>query len=404
MPQNNKSYLSRLDERFGFAEDLTYVSASNSTVTLADTNGQCRNFIDFMSAYGAVNFGHHNEYVERSMAEGADTVGRYYPAEAEHVANWLCARLGRESAGRVLFQVGGSHAVSAAIALAQQTRPGMVVAIRGGFHGLGIDSLAATSVQRTSAIQNTALLGALDPFIRYLDPGSFPDTWDDISCLLYEPIQGANGYVPLEPGWLRELEKEAVKTGVITIADEVQAGFYRHGTLSPARAIGLAPDIQLYSKSLTNGTFPLSAVVYDVRLEPERLQAFLAHTFQTSVMGYYAAKAVTNYIDSTPMREIVTSVNDVITPVANLLENEQIAHEVYVLGPSLSFRPSRLPAREAVQSALAQGVLIFAGGPNFERIRVAPPLTIPIDQLTMGLEALVDVLRAGNTSVQFDET
>jgi 4-aminobutyrate aminotransferase-like enzyme len=392
MTTNGISRLSRLDERFGIAQGLAYVSASNAVVRLVDDEGRARDYVDFMSAYGSVNFGHNNECIRAAVARNADTVGRFYPVEAEQVAVWLCQRLGREEGGRVLFQVGGSHAVGAAIALAQRERPGIVLAVQGSFHGLGVESLAASSIQHTSALQSTALLRGLDPFVRLLVPGAVPETWDGVSCLIYEPVQGANGYIPLDPDWLGELERQAASARVVTIADEVQAGFYRHGSLSPARAMGLSPDIQLFSKSLTNGTFPLAAVVYDARLEPRCRQAFLAHTFQTSAMGYYWAKAVADYIDTAPLRDMVDAVNAALVRFGALLDGSGAATDIHVTGPSLSFRPLSISAREVVVRAQTLGVLVFAGGAAFERIRVAPPLTVLSDQLEAGLKALAHVL------------
>lgn len=388
------SYLSRLDERFALWDNLTFVAAANATITLADARGRSRAYTDFMSAFGAVNFGHGNKHIETNLRGRADTVGVCLPDDAESVARWLCSRLGRESTSRVLFQVGGALAVSAAIALAQHARPGIVCTIRGGFHGLAVDSLAASSVQRLWALQDSALVGRLEPAILHIEPGMEVVNWDDVSCVIYEPVQGANGYVPLDFAWLRSLERAAVRAGVITIADEIQAGFYRHGELSPSQAAGLSPDIVLYSKSLTNGIFPLSAVVYDIRLEPSKAQPFLAHTFQTATLGYCAAKAVTEYVDHFPVEQMANSINASMKDTKDLLIKQGGIEDVFVTGPTLSFRPVTLAARDVIKAAMARGVIVAAGGAEFERVRVAPPLTIPREQLTRGLETLVDILRA----------
>lgn len=392
MATNGASRLSRLDERFALVDGFSYVSADNATVTLVGPDRQHREYTDLMSAYGAVNFGHHNEEISQCLKRGSDVVGRCYPSEAEQVASWLCSRLARKTDTRVLFQVGGSQAVTAGIALAQQLRPGKVASVLGGFHGLGTDTLAASSIQQRSAIQNTALAQKLKGYITVIEPGSIPEAWAEISCLIYEPIQGANGYIPLDPKWLAQLEASAASAGVVTISDEVQAGFYRHGTLSPSNAAGLKPDIQLFSKSLTNGMFPLSAVVYDIRLEPPRFEPFLAHTFQTATFSYYAADAVTRYIDSTPLDQLAASVSAILQSAVSSLVDNKLVTDVHVTGPSLSFRPTRLSAREVVRSAHDCQILVCAGGATFERIRVAPPLTIPLDQLSLSLTRLSELL------------
>lgn len=385
------SNISRLDERF--LDKFSYVTATNAKVRLADIHGREREYVDLMSAYGAVNFGHNNNQIrDAATRQTADTVGRFYPKEAEYVADWLCQQLERGETGRVLFQIGGSHAVGAAIAIAQRARPGIILSVEGSFHGLGLESLAATSIHRSSAIQNTPLLERVTPLVRHLHPGDFPDDWAEVSCFLYEPVQGANGYIPLDPAWLAELEHQAVAAGVATIADEIQSGFYRHGTLSPARSMNLSPDIHIFSKSLTNGAFPLSAVVYDLALEPKQHQPFLCHTFQTAAMGYFWAKAVVDYIDSTPVASMGSELSAELQRYAEVLDGAGLVNEVHVTGPSLSFRPLRATAQEVVKRALSAGLLVFAGGASFQRIRVAPPLTVPSVDLQNGLAILRDCL------------
>lgn len=389
--------LSRLDERYGLTDGLTLVSADNATLILEDQEGRQREYVDFVSAYGAVNFGHRNPEIDRCLALGSDIVGMCYPAQAGTFAAWLCERLDRPASGRVLFQVGGSFGVSTAIALAQHARPGRIAPIRGGFHGLGVDTLAITSVHRSLALQETPLTRQLDAHVATIEPGELPRSWDGISCLIYEPIQGANGYVPLDIEWLRELERDARAAGVVSIADEVQCGFFRHGVLSPSHTAGLRPDIVVYSKSITNGLYPLSAVVYDSRLEPSKQQAFLAHTFQTGSLGFQAASAVASYVDSAPLTELAAGIQRTFDKLAEQLRAEGSAEDVYVTGPSLSFRPTRITARDLVRRALARGLFTFVGGGGFDRVRIAPPLTVPADQLAYGTQILADVLAGGDT-------
>ncbi|HTX96954.1 MAG TPA: aminotransferase class III-fold pyridoxal phosphate-dependent enzyme [Mycobacterium sp.] len=383
------SALSRLDERVGLAAHLTYISADNATLVLVH-NGVPRRIIDFMSCYGAVNFGHRNPRFEKCLSDGSDTVGVCYPPEAEQVARWLCAKTGLGDEGRVLFQVGGSFAVSTAVSLALRRRPGKMLAVEGCFHGLGADTLALTSIQHNFALQYTQLPMSLNLQVVTLAVGQLPDSWHDISCLLFEPVQGANGYVPLDVHWLRLLVSAAKSAGVTVIADEVQAGFYRHGYLSPSFTWGLDPDVYLYSKSLTNGMFPLSAVVYRHSIEPHERHAFLAHTFQTATLGYRAAHAVTTYLDEVPVHEMVSAIETELNAAAHRLRTAAFADDIHVCGPSLSFRPRVVDARQLAADALSSGLLVFVGGSDFGRIRVAPPVTIPIPQLREGLAILFE--------------
>ena len=385
--------LSDLDESRALGEHWTCSRALNASLTLSRGDGTTEEFTDLCSSYGAVNFGHCNEDIRLPAQPGSDLVAGIYPPEAERFARWLTNALDVDDF-KVLFQVGGSFAVSTALSLALRNRPGKILAIEGGFHGLGLDALSATTAQRSMALQETPVRQSLASFVDVLTPGETDIDWSGISCLIFEPIQGARGYVPLDADWLHGLCAQAKAAGVTVIADEIQCGFYRFGDFSVARNMGLKPDILLFSKSMTNGLYPFSAVVYRQTLEVAIGEGVvLAHTFQTSAMGCYAACAVADYIDS---RDVEADCRRVAAPLAEAaahMEEAGWAREIYQIGPSLSFRPVK-NAGDLIKACFADRVLILGGGMDGERIRIAPPLTIGTEALRRALKILLSRLSA----------
>ncbi|MFF5216649.1 aminotransferase class III-fold pyridoxal phosphate-dependent enzyme [Micromonospora sp. NPDC000442] len=392
LDRETTSYLSRLDEGGVLPGRFLLVDAENATLRLADPAGRQRSCTDFMSAFAAVNFGHRNPAIVAAMRRPSDLAAPFQTADAELVARWLCRRLGGTADRRVLFQIGGSFAVSTALALARRHRPGRVLGVRGAFHGLGVDAAAVTTVQREFSLQDTGFVELLDTEVGHLTPGEVPEDWSGVSCVIYEPVQGANGYVPLDVDWLRRLSESARSAGVLLIADEIQCGFHRHGPFSPSTTAGLDPDVVLFSKSLTNGMYPLSAVVYKQHLERDAAAVYLAHTFQTGTMGPAAAIAVAAYLDSHDVAAMAAAVERPLRDLAGRLAAAGLADEVHVTGPALSFRPTERTSRAVVAAAFEAGVLVFAGGRHGERIRIAPPLTVPADQLRAGVDTLWNVL------------
>lgn len=389
------SLLSPLDESSLIDPGLRLVRAKNATLYLRDRHGVEHVRTDFTSAYAAVNFGHANPAIGRDLDARADLSAFFYPEDADAVADWLVRAVSPDAAAeprRVLFQIGGSFAVSTALALARANRPGRIAAVRGAFHGLGIDTQAVSSVQRDLALQG-GLAELLDAQVLRVDPdGPAPD-WEAVSCFLFEPVQGANGYRPLDPDWLAGLVESAREAGVVIVSDEIQAGFYRHGTFSPSTELGLDADILLFSKALTNGLYPLSAVVYKQRLEaPMAPGARLSHTFQTATLGYAVARDVTRYLETAPVDRLAARLQARFEETARVLADKAAAREIHVPGAALSFEPTLRPAREIVAAAFRDGVLAFSGGASGERIRVAPPLTIPEEQLDAGLRVLRDAV------------
>jgi acetylornithine/succinyldiaminopimelate/putrescine aminotransferase len=112
-----KRRLSDLDESRALGEHWTCSRALNANLTLSRSDGSTEEFTDLCSSYGAVNFGHCNEDIRLPAQPGCDLVAGIYPPEAERFARWLTNTLDL-SDFRVLFQVGGSFAVSTALSLA----------------------------------------------------------------------------------------------------------------------------------------------------------------------------------------------------------------------------------------------------------------------------------------------
>lgn len=391
---NQARRVSPLDESGLLSDRYTLANADNATLVLHDGSGNERVCTDLMAAYASVNFGHRNPDIDRALSGGSDLAALFSPAEAESVAEWLCSVVSDSASRRVLYQVGGSFAVSTALALARRRRPGRILAIEGAFHGLGQDALAATTVHRDLALQETGLSGLLQGQMGHLTPGTLPDNWDDVSALIYEPVQGANGYVPLDRSWLAVLESSARAAGVTVIADEIQCGFHRHGPLSVSAEAGLDPDIVLFGKSLTNGMYPLSAVVYRRSLEQgAAAPVYLSHTFQTGALGFAAAAHVAHYLATADVTGMCERVGSLLSAAAARWSADGLVRDVHVTGPTLSFAPAAVSGRDVVRAAFRRNVLIFTGGAEGERIRIAPPLTIPQAQLAAALDAVGDALR-----------
>lgn len=388
-PPGAVPHLSELDEGNLFGAGLVVTAADDARVAVVDASGYSRQCLDFMSAYGAVNFGH--RHVALRVEPQVDIVGSLYPPEAGLLADWLCRTLQLPD-HRVLFQVGGSFAASTAIAIAQLARPGKPACIAGAFHGLGVDTQTLAGVQAEFALQRSAWSDMGADAVLVIEPGTVPSSWDDISCLIFEPVQGANGYIPLDLEWLRFLTEAAQSAGVRVIADEIQSGYFRHGHLSVAVAHGMRPDVVLFSKSMTNGAYPLSAVVYAHDLVPESERSMrLSHTFQTGARGFASAWTLAKFIDASPVDSWCADTCDVLSRHIAAL-TQAGACDVHVTGPTLSFAmPTPAQARELVMAAFARGLLVFTGGPDGSRIRVAPPINIHHDDLDEGMTILIAV-------------
>ena len=344
------------------------LAAKNATLRLRAPTGHVYSFTDLTCAHGAVNFGHLNPAIDPFSSLTSDVATSFYPPSAVSYGEWLSRKL-RLDVHTVLYKVGGDAAVATAIELAQRARAGKILTIDGSRHS------------------RLAEAGQSDRQVVRIRPGSEFSAWEDISCLIYEPIQGANGYVPLPLPWLRGLSQAAQAAGVLAIADETQCGFFRFGRLSLAASEYLMPDICLFGNSMTNGIYPLFAVVCPESLasefpvEEERWD----HVFQTASMGFQAAEMVAGYVDSTDIEGMVAQIHSILSHAGERLAANPRLSSFHLAGPTLSLEVRDEGATKLVDACEQQGVLVSRGG---RRVRIAPPVTIPADQLTNALKVL----------------
>ncbi|GAU71074.1 putative aminotransferase [Streptomyces sp. NBRC 110611] len=235
-------------------------AASGSRVTLSDG----RSVLDFGSCAVAL-LGHRHPgvvaAVQRQLAVmPTSTRSLANPVSAEAAAV-LADYLGG-SLPKVAFGLNGADAVEISVKLARlASGRDRVLAVRGSYHGTTIGALALTH----NPLFRAGLRGCTVDVV-HIDPDD-PDAvrrecaQGPVAALIFEPVQGENGAVPLSPEVLRRWTLDAHAHGAFVIADEIQCGLRRCGERSVALAERLTVDAVLVGKPLGGGIVPLSAMV-----------------------------------------------------------------------------------------------------------------------------------------------
>ncbi len=231
-----------------------------------------RKYMDFLSAYSAVNQGHRHPKIIGALKDQADkltlTSRAFHNDMMGHFLEKLCDYTGFEMA---LPMNTGAEAVETAIKLARRwgvEKKGVengrqeIIVCEENFHG------------RTSTIVSFST----DPDARvnygpYM-PGFKIIPYNDTAALeaaitentvgfLVEPIQGEAGVDVPDEGYLKEVRRICSEKNVLFIADEVQTGFARTGRKFAVDHEDVRPDVMTLGKALGGGVFPVSAVVAD---------------------------------------------------------------------------------------------------------------------------------------------
>ena len=230
-------------------------------------------FIDFLAAYSAVNHGHNNQNVIHDFLAQANnlymTSRAFYNDKLGEAAELMCNIFKYD---KVLFMNGGVEAGESAVKIAR----------RWGYRVKGIPDNKAKIVFAKGNFwgRTTYACATSDDPSRYEGFGPFPKDchylveYNNIDALekllvedsticgvFLEPIQGENGVIIPDKGYLTKVSELCKKYNVLFIADEIQTGFGRAGHLLYCNEENVVPDLVCLGKSLSSGLYPISAVL-----------------------------------------------------------------------------------------------------------------------------------------------
>lgn len=245
---------------------LDVVLERGEGVHVYDVDG--RRYLDMMSAYSAVSFGHgHPRLVAALQAQAARlavTSRAFHTAPLGLFLERVCAVTRMD---RALPMNTGAEAVETAIKAARKwayrvkgVAPGQaeIVVAAGNFAGR-----TTTIVGFSSEPQYRDGFGPFTPGFRAVPYGDVaaleaaigPNT----AAFLVEPVQGEAGIVVPPRGYLRAVREACTRRGVLLICDEVQTGLGRTGAILACDHEGVRPDALTLGKALGGGLLPVSA-------------------------------------------------------------------------------------------------------------------------------------------------
>ncbi|MBI5027755.1 MAG: aminotransferase class III-fold pyridoxal phosphate-dependent enzyme, partial [Actinobacteria bacterium] len=249
---------------------LPVVVESGSGAWLTDVDGN--RYLDFLSAYSAVNFGHSNPDLVKVAVEQlgrvAITSRAVYSATYGPFIEALATLCGKQM---VLPMNTGVEAVESSLKLARKwgyevkgvpEDQANIIVMEGNFHGRTISVISFSDDDDATGSYGPFTPGFLK--VPYGDLDAIEAAIDEHTvAILVEPIQGEAGVITPPPGFLPGVREIATRRGVLMIADEIQSGLGRTGSTLYCQQVGVVPDLYLLGKALGGGVVPVSAVVGD---------------------------------------------------------------------------------------------------------------------------------------------
>ena len=186
------------------------------------------------------------------------------------------------------------------------------------------------------------------------------------------------------PGFLPALERWCRATGVLLVADEVQTGFARTGTMFACEHEGVVPDLVAMAKGIAGG-LPLGAVTGRAELMDSVHLGGLGGTFGGNPLACAAALASIELYETYDLAGAALAIEALMTPrLAALAARTRTIAEVRGRGAMLAVEivrpgtldPDPVEATRIARGCAAQGVLVLTCGTYGNVLRFLPPLVI----------------------------
>ena len=167
---------------------------------------------------------------------------------------------------KVFFTNSGTEAIEAAIKFSRaygHTRGGpeksRILALHNSFHGRTFGALSVTAQEKYKA-KFLPLLPEVQ-ILEEISPAALEMSMNDGVCaLIFEPIQGEGGIVPIPAEFAQKARELCSKYDALLVLDEIQCGLGRTGKHFAYQQLGITPDLVALAKPLGGG-YPMGAVL-----------------------------------------------------------------------------------------------------------------------------------------------
>ena len=364
------------------------------------TDAEGKRYLDLLSAYSALNFGHGHPAILAVAREQLDrltlTSRAYHNDRLGPFAAALAALCGKDL---VLPMNTGAEAVETGIKVARAwgyrvkgiaPDAAQIVVATGNFHG------------RTTTIvgfsDDPVARGPFGPFT----PGFVTVPFGDAAAIeaaltpataavLVEPIQGEAGVVIPPEGYLRDVRDICTRHGVLLIADEIQSGLGRVGETFACDREDVVPDVYLLGKALGGGILPLSAVVADRDVLGVIEPGEHGSTFGGNPLAAAVGLQVVEMLQTGEFQRRAAALGEHLAARLGELVGHGVT-DVRVAGlwAGVDIDPAVGTGREVAERLLGRGVLVK--DTHGQTIRIAPPLVVRATELDWAVEQLRFVL------------
>jgi len=392
-----------LEDRYGAHNyhPIPVVLTRGEGAYLWDVEG--RRYLDFLAAYSAVNQGHcYPRFVEvmreqvgrltlTSRAFHNDLLGKY--------EEYICNFFGYD---RVLPMNTGVEAGETAIKLARKWAyevkkvPDGCAKVLFAEHNFWGRTLAAIS--SSSDPETYRHFGPYMPgfqVIPYNNLDVLEETLADpnVAAFMVEPIQGEAGVIVPDEGYLAGVRALCSKYNVLFIADEIQTGLGRTGSMLACDHEQVKPDMLLLGKALSGGMMPVSAVLASNEIMQTLKPGQHGSTYGGNPLACAVAMEALQILKDENLAERAASLG---AALHNSLQKLRSEHIVDVRGKGLMQAIQLAPDAPTTAWQLCMRMKeagLLAKQTHETTIRFAPPLVLSEADLLAACDIIAEAVR-----------
>lgn len=377
-----------------------------------------KEYLDFLSAYSAVNQGHCHPKIVAALIDQAQRLtlsSRAFSNDAfAEFAQYVTKFFGYEM---VLPMNTGAEAVESALKLARRwgyekkgIPPGeaIILGAEGNFHGRTFGAISLSTDEEDSRknfgpfLENTS---AQSPTtrkpIRYGVAEDLESVLrvkgDKVAAIILEPIQGEAGIVVPPGDYLVKVEAMCKRYNVLFICDEIQTGIGRTGKLFCFEHSGVKPDVVLLGKAISGGMLPVSCVLSSREILLTLTPGSHGSTYGGNPLASRVAIAALEVVKNEKLVQRAQDLGQFLQSELLSLQKESNGAISEVRGVGLLTAVVIDPAKANGRTAWDLCLLMKEHGvlakPTHDHIiRLAPPLVISEQDLRKGVNAIRESL------------
>jgi len=359
-----------------------------------------KKYLDMMTAYSAVSFGHAHPRLLKTLNEQAQkltlTSRAFHTDKLAPLLEKICALAG--------FDMGiptntGVEGVETAIKVIRRwgyetkgitSNEAEIIVAKNNFHGR-----TTTVISFSTELEYQRGFGPLTPGFKAIpfgDARALKEAITPNTCaFLVEPIQGEAGIIVPPKGWLKEVREICTKNNVLLILDEVQSGLGRTGKMFAFQHENIQPDGLILGKALGGGLLPIS--LFLSRREILSLMTPGSHgsTFGGNplacAVGYEALSLLEEEHLDQRSAELGAYMKSSLEKIQSPLIKDIRGLGLWI---GVEFHKDLVTGREVCEAMRLKGVL--SKDTRKTVVRFAPPLTIKKEEIDFALEVFTETL------------